>query len=147
MMPERPALTDDEVERALVEASRAVSADPAFAGVYTGPPWPILPTGAAGSGWKLAVLRRRPAGGADHWGHVFLVRRGAPASVSIEPERLGLSGTREAGVEPVPGRPDLPDLVAFARPTQPATAAELRRYAGRLLDRLADRLVRPPSGA
>jgi hypothetical protein len=45
-------------------------------GVYASPAWPIGgedPSRAGLHGWKRAILRRNPRGGAEHWGHLFFL--------------------------------------------------------------------------
>ncbi|MFZ0829966.1 MAG: hypothetical protein WAN40_02380, partial [Thermoplasmata archaeon] len=51
--------------------------------------------------WKMAVLRRQPGGGAEHWGHLFIVLGPKASDVLIRPE---------GGMQGDPGRPSTETL-------------------------------------
>ncbi|MGI0151779.1 MAG: hypothetical protein ACREC5_07575 [Thermoplasmata archaeon] len=91
-------------------------------GLYAGPWWPL--TGPAGAGrplgWKCAVLRRRPTGGAEHWGHLYLV----PATAE-EPRALA----REGGFGSDPAAPELSSWPAAEGPDAPRLLARARTIA------------------
>jgi hypothetical protein len=59
-------------------------------GAYASPWWasPVDGTHPGVRAWKAAVLCRRPEGGAEHWGHVFVVLgpSGSPGSPRLTPE-------------------------------------------------------------
>lgn len=72
----------DRVDSAL----RQVLTEGPACGLYAGPWWRMEPDRASsgsGTGWKCAVLRRRPEGGADHLGHLYLLGIGTAESVSM----------------------------------------------------------------
>jgi hypothetical protein len=103
---------------------------PPFQGVYTGPAWET--TGSPGPGaprvWKIAVLERRPAAGADHWGHVFLALGTGAARVSIRPAG-GLAGNDHGPeLETLPEIPGAPLRIQI-RPRSSETRARLREFA------------------
>jgi hypothetical protein len=86
-------------DRVTQELDRAI-ARPDRTGVYAGPWWDLAPTGpgAASPGWKRAILRRWPGGGAEHWGHLFLILSTDPAATSIRVASLPIfDDSRSAG--------------------------------------------------
>ncbi len=85
--------TADTVDRVL----REVLGRPEFAGVYAGPWWPLPSADGEVRGWKRAVLKRRSGGGAEHWGHLFLVE--APESRSWKMEESKTPGPSEPAAE------------------------------------------------
>ncbi|MFZ0892000.1 MAG: hypothetical protein WB778_02205 [Thermoplasmata archaeon] len=69
-------------------ALERISHLPAFDGVYLGPWWelPSLSHQLGMVGWKRAVLRRVAGGGAEHWGHLFLLYSAVGQTAGVEPE-------------------------------------------------------------
>ncbi len=106
-------------------------------GVYLTPWWDLPPADRAGvRGWKRAVLRRNPHGGADHWGHLFLLCHEGLGRAELESETLayvGAGSTREL-IE-IPLRVGHPVVVLFVRPTYPSSREELARFARDIVDR------------
>jgi hypothetical protein len=101
-----------------------------FEEVYTGPPWDTTASSAraAVQVWKVAVLRRREEGGAEHWGHLFLLLGPGAASWVIRPEG-GLGGDpKRPAVRSIPAPEGSPTRIHF-RPTSEATADALRAFA------------------
>lgn len=63
-------------------ACSAVLREAPFQGVYVSPLWEVpVPEGFAA--WKRSVLRRLEGGGAEHWGHLFLVEAPGPGEFSL----------------------------------------------------------------
>lgn len=100
-----------------------------FDRVYLGPWWD-LPTGSPElRGWKRAVLRRVPAAGAEHWGHLFLVIHDAddPAALDWAQE------LRRGKVEPAEPtglvlRALAPEIRLYFRPTSAGTEEPLASF-------------------
>ena len=64
-------------------ACSTVLRDPLFEGVYLSPLWD-LPAPEGILAWKRSVLRRRPGGGAEPWGHLFLVEETRPGAFTLK---------------------------------------------------------------
>ncbi len=72
---DRPGSPTPEARRVadrFEEACSRVLSDPSFQGVYLSPLWD-LPAPPGTAAWKRSVLRRKAGGGAEPWGHLFLV--------------------------------------------------------------------------
>ncbi len=106
-----------------------------FDGVYFGPWWELSGPGFV-DGWKRAVLRRRPGGGADHWGHLFLVFSAAQASVRISTEAdPRITSPRLGPVRRVGWI--APGYALLVRPSHPEGSFELDRLADLTFSKLA----------
>ncbi|MCI4352843.1 MAG: hypothetical protein L3K14_05580 [Thermoplasmata archaeon] len=128
---------------ALWEAAAAATVSGSVDGrVYTGPAWetPNRDTSLSARVWKLAVLERRPEGGAEHWGHMLLVLGKTPSKVVIQPERPMLGGPDPPAVETLPALSSVPWEVRI-RPRSAETASRLRAFALEF-QRCAERLTR-----
>ncbi len=72
-----------ELDRVDAELRNLLRSD-SLPGLYAGPWWPFEPepgTPDPPTGFKCAVLRRRPEGGAEHLGHLFLLRAAPPVDL------------------------------------------------------------------
>jgi hypothetical protein len=125
------------VDRALA----AALALPSRAGVYVGPWWDLESTGPPNPprGWKRAILRRRPGGGAEHWGHLFLVVSSDPGDTGIDVATLPLfkdsrSAARTRRTFRLPTRPGVAWLIA--RPSTPLGEAPLGELAREIAEAL-----------
>lgn len=106
-------------------------------GVYLSPWWD-LPESGRGlvRGWKRAVLRRNPHGGADHWGHLFLVFHEGVGQAELEAEKRDLVGSRRAQkVIEIPLRKGRPEVVLLLRPTYEETREDLHRFGRDIVER------------
>ncbi len=106
-------------------------------GVYLSPWWELPePLKAPVRGWKRAVLRRNPHGGADHWGHMYLLCHDGVGRAELEVEAAEFTGARKAReLEEIPLRVGHPQVLLFLRPTYADTRQELRRFAQDVVDR------------
>ncbi len=110
-------------------ASAEAAGHPPFEAVYPGPVWESAsPFGPAKVGvWKIAVLERRPAAGAEHWGHLFVVLGENASKVVLRPES-GLTGNPDRPeLEPLPGESGAQWQILI-RPRSAETAARLRAF-------------------
>ena len=98
MMSRTPPVSPQEWSSLWERAAIATAGHPPHEMVYTGPPWEIPSSSAAVTStiWKVAVLQRRPIGGAEHWGHLFLLVGERTSEVRIAPE----GGVPGAGPRP-----------------------------------------------
>jgi hypothetical protein len=135
-----PAAVKPRDWAAIWDAAAAAAADTASSpGVYPGPAW------ESGSPetrvWKIAVLRRRLSGGAEHWGHLFVVAGPDSSTVIIRPEGGMLADRDQPPLETIPRMPGDPFEVRL-RPRSADSAASLREFAiafrGRALEILSD---------
>ena len=106
-------------------------------GVYLSPWWELpAPARANVRGWKRAVLCRNPHGGADHWGHLFLLCHEGVGRAELESEKLALVGGRERRqLIEIPLRVGQPEVILVLRPTYEETREELHRFARDIVDR------------
>jgi hypothetical protein len=100
--------------------------------VYLGPWWD-LPSEKGTTytrAWKRAVLRRIPAQGAQHWGHIYLVVRDGEGRLELRRERgvLGMKGP-EAEVTELVLREGRPMLSLAYRPSTLEHSEELDSFA------------------
>jgi hypothetical protein len=112
------------------QAAAATAGTAPFEAVYPGPSWPVKTPPGAGHArvWKMAVLERRAGGGAEHWGHVFVVVGENAPDVVIRPEG-GLPGDKDRPeMEPLPAIPG-GLLQVRIRPLTEGTADRLRAFA------------------
>jgi hypothetical protein len=129
-MPEPARPTPRDWAVVWEEVAAATSRSAPFEGVYTGPVWenPMAKGSETAHVWKLAVLQRQPSGGAEHWGHLFLVVGTDPSEVSIRPEG-GLAGDpNRPSLESLPRGPGSPFEIRV-RPRSVDTDARLRAFA------------------
>jgi hypothetical protein len=119
-------------------AIRGVLEYPRFAGVYLGPWWDMashLDTDGI-EGWKRSVLQRIPHGGAQHWGHIFLVTTRRWARLNVDPVTLGLPSPAPSQVTTsVTLRAGDPHAILFVRPSRPERARELAEFVREVVDR------------
>ncbi|MFZ1023900.1 MAG: hypothetical protein WAN87_07180 [Thermoplasmata archaeon] len=110
---------------------------PGFEGVYLGPWWD-LPNDSPRPllvGWKRAVLRRVAGGGAEHWGHLFLVYSSVGQMAGLEPESdPRLRSPRYGVVRRVGAISNAVELLV--RSSHPEGSPLLDRFADESLDRL-----------
>jgi hypothetical protein len=113
-------------ERALTETA----GHPPFEQVYPGPVWESAsPTGATPTGvWKIAVLERRSTGGAEHWGHLFLVVGENTSKLQIQPAGGLAANPNRAELEPLSEEPGFPWRLLI-RTRSAETASRLRAFA------------------
>ncbi|HYK94151.1 MAG TPA: hypothetical protein VEY07_08960 [Thermoplasmata archaeon] len=106
-------------------------------GVYLSPWWELPePSRAPVRGWKRAVLRRNPHGGADHWGHLFLLCHEGVGRAELESEEMALVGGRErTQLIEIPLRVGRPEVTLVLRPTYEETREELHRFARDIVER------------
>ncbi|MCI4319059.1 MAG: hypothetical protein L3K23_02865 [Thermoplasmata archaeon] len=119
-------------------AIRGVLEYPRFSAVYLGPWWDMSANVDLDGveGWKRAVLRRVPHGGAQHWGHLFLIMTRRWAKVEVDPERFGLPSA--AAAQPTTSlqlRAGDPHAVLIGRPSRPERAGELAEFMHEVVDR------------
>lgn len=123
-------------------AAEAVTGRAPFEEVYTGPVWegPVVESPVHVRVWKVSILQRRPGGGAEHWGHLFLVEGGRDRPLSLEPHSPvpGLVAPRT--IETLPGAADLPFDVRI-RPVTEGTSDRLRAF-GQRFQAVAEDLFR-----
>jgi hypothetical protein len=108
------------------QVATACSNQPAFERVYAGPAWenkgpPDVRV------WKIAILERRPEGGANHWGHLFVAIGEGALKVGINPEGGLPGGGGRPAVEalpPISGKP----LAISIWPRSAETAEPLRAF-------------------
>ncbi|MGA7860885.1 MAG: hypothetical protein WCB19_03400 [Thermoplasmata archaeon] len=111
-------------------AASSTVGHPPYEAVYTGPVWESAsPTGPGSARvWKIAVLERRASGGAEHWGHLFVVLGENASKIAIHPEG-GMQGDPDRpGLESLPASPGVP-LQVLLRPRSAETSARLRAFA------------------
>ncbi len=112
------------------QVGAATAGHPPYERVYTSPAWEVPDaTGARRAGvWKLAVLERRPTGGAEHWGHLYVIYGEDAKALQIQPEG-GTTGDQDRPApEALPISVGLP-LQIRTRPRSDETAARLRAFA------------------
>ncbi len=112
-------------------ACSTVLRDPAFAGVYVSPLWD-LPAPEGILAWKRSVLCRQPGGGAEPWGHLFLVEESHPGAFALKELRDApeLSHLRSLPLEGPWDLEDGPPAVSlFLRARDDRTRARLGRFA------------------
>jgi hypothetical protein len=115
-------------------ALRAAIRAPQFEGLYA-PDWWELPPGAPGTlGWKRAVLRRRIEGGAEHWGHLFLLTGPAGAELSLVAESTRLRPGPIAPATSLPVPWDGGIAVLWVRPGPGSPPGRLLELARATLD-------------
>lgn len=105
-------------------------------GIYLSPWWDLPSDTEDLRGWKRAVLRKDPHGGADHWGHIFLVVLEGRGTVTLAADHpvFGVSRSAQRPVE-VPLRAGRPRVVLFLRPTYPSTKEALLEFGRDVVDR------------
>ncbi len=133
-MPPGQSVEASDLPAAFEEARRRVLAGPEFSGVYTSPLWPV-PAPADHPSWKCAVLQRRVEGGAEHWGHLYLVVSppGVPVEVEEIREPTGTSGWPHPPVEELtPGNGAVGRVRFFLRARTPPGPEPLRRFTAAL---------------
>lgn len=81
--PREPSSGASRVAERFEEACSEALNDPSFEGVYLSPLWD-LPAPPGIVAWKRSVLRRRAGGGAEPWGHLFLVEEPRPGGFALE---------------------------------------------------------------
>ena len=106
-------------------------------GVYLSPWWTLPPPlRAPVRGWKRAVLRRNPHGGADHWGHLFLLYHDKVGRAERATEARAYTRAPTGGaLREIPLRVGHPVVTLLLRPTYDATRAALERFARDVVDR------------
>jgi hypothetical protein len=134
-MSDSPAPTPPDWTRVLERTIGGMIGRPPFVAAYTGPVWES--SGPEGTRmWKIAVLERRPAGGADHWGHLFIVVAQNTSKVRIRSGGGWLGDAHRPELEsllPVPGL----QLSVLIRPRTEEHADRLRAFAIELQRRIA----------
>jgi len=141
-------MNDQQFLSRLAEELSALLDGPGYEGVYAGPWWETAMGESSGAGpvpkaWKCAVLRRRPEGGAEHWGHLFLISGPDSARATIVVAQL--QGTHRARFgEPV-SFPTGPAEAPFTIVARPIAAGRDRRIVD-LARALALRLAPPAAG-
>jgi hypothetical protein len=82
-------------------------------------------------GWKLAVLRRRPGGGAEHWGHLFVLvdPLGVPSARSLSSSGLFGSAPLEGESREYPFHSVEGAGLVVARARTPGNLVQLARIA------------------
>ena len=101
-------------------------------------PWWDLPSARPERehGWKRAVLRRNPHGGADHWGHLFLLVHEGIGHAELERESLALTRVRSpTALTEIPLRVGRPEVTLVLRPTYEETRVNLERFARDVVER------------
>jgi hypothetical protein len=103
---------------------------PPFEAVYTGPAWEMaVPESSVETKvWKMAVLQRRPPGGAEHWGHLFLLLGSNASKVILRAEGGFYGAGDRPPLEVLPPAPGLA-LEIRTRPATTGTSDRLRAYA------------------
>ena len=81
--PKEPGSGVSRVAQRFQEACSQVLNGPAFEGVYLSPLWD-LPAPPGIVAWKCSVLRRKAEGGAEPWGHLFLVEESRTGGFALE---------------------------------------------------------------
>jgi hypothetical protein len=119
-------------------AIRGVLEYPRFSALYVGPWWDMSSSVDLDGveGWKRAVLRRIPHGGAQHWGHLFLITTRRWVKVDVDPERFGLSSA--APTQPTTSlelRAGDPHAVLIGRPSRAERANDLAEFMHEVVDR------------
>ena len=125
-----PVPTPTDWDALWAKAGQQTAVESSFEGVYTGPAWESGPPlgGSAVRVWKLAILRRQPSGGAEHWGHLFIVQGQGASGVVIRSEG-GLQGDRDRPLtETLPRMSGVP-LEIRIRPRSVDSAPQLRAFA------------------
>lgn len=148
-MSEKERLPEPDWIALWESAAGATAGRDPFEDVYTGPVWagPAVEAPARAQVWKVSVLERRPGGGAEHWGHLFLVQGEGHRVVTLEPQSPVPGVLAPRAIETLPGPGDLPFEVRI-RPVAENTSDRLRAFGERFLT-AAEELFRSrtrPSG-
>ncbi|HLY77661.1 MAG TPA: hypothetical protein VKT21_07230 [Thermoplasmata archaeon] len=113
------------------QVGAATAGHPPYERVYTSPAWEVPDaTGARHADvWKLAVLERRLTGGAEHWGHLYVIYGKDARALQIRPEG-GTTGDRDRpAAEALPVSAAGVPLEIRIRPRSEETAVRLRAFA------------------
>lgn len=106
-------------------------------GIYLSPWWALPPpVRAPVRGWKRAVLRRNPHGGADHWGHFFLLYYDNVGRAELDVEEMAYTrAPSRRAIHEIRLRVGRPVVTLLLRPTYDSTREELERFARDVVDR------------
>jgi hypothetical protein len=135
-------MDEPEFLRRLNEELSKVFEGPNYERVYAGPWWetPITEANAPEPprrAWKCAVLQRRPEGGAEHWGHLFVITGSDGARAAVAVAQLPV-GHRARFGDPVafPTGSSVAPYTIVARPIAPGRPPRIVALAKELAARL-----------
>lgn len=131
--------TEPSVQR-FAAACAEILRSPTLEGVYVGPLWeiPSNPPREGVRGWKMSVLRRRLGGGAENWGHLFLIvcTEGKDPTIGALPGGWSPGGFPRSAMEgPRILERGPPRVLLYQEPNRQEYGKELRDFVSRVASR------------